>query len=203
MNRPSWLVRFMGSTQTLCLLGPVCLAVIAGWYWGGFSWWQALLALAFIRRMLVAGAQVSIYEEWVAAWVAMGAPPNAEAPPPVSDRRNLQDMLKALNAAFVLAWLSKAAAFIQLHQRTIVRPDIYLYWLHCLMVPVVAYLGWKAVRLVYEVSRFKKQRQAVQQQRKEEEEAVSWVLGPAAFSPSRREAQERLPAYCARLIQQD
>lgn len=90
MNPPTSMTRFIGTPRVATVLYGGCAAAILAWLGGELPWWLGLAALSFVGTVRKAVLGVRRYNQWSAAWAAMGNPPpiaRPAAPPKRTVRR--------------------------------------------------------------------------------------------------------------------
>jgi hypothetical protein len=184
MSRPSLLVRVAGSPLPALLLFLVYAAVIAGWYEGQVVWWLALGSLGAAIRTLSAVGRVRRYKAWQAGWNAMGA--REESAPRNKDKRGARRWVFV--AALLLLGIPASLPYLGGNEEW--RTALSLLWVvACLFV-----VGLALRSITRRISkRLKSRREVVNA-------PVKWMLGRPSSSPSRSEATQKLPEYCARLL---
>ena len=190
MNPPASNVRLLGSPGMAVLICLICAAIVLGWSEGRVPGLAALVAGLAAARTLAAVNEVRRYNAWRTEWEGMGA---INAPPPAKKSRVWSRIIAAALLLVVIpAYLRQ-------------EPDAERFAtpLEWIWVATGIFLLWNLFALVWRSVRRSAGRSTVAKQSKTKEvEAapVTWVGGPASFSPSRADAQRNLPEYSARLI---
>ena len=184
MTRPSLLVRVAGSPLGALLLLLGHAALIAGWYEGQVVWWLALGSVGAAIRTLSAVGRVRRYKAWMAEWNAMGA--REESAPQNNGKPRARRWV--FLAALLLLGIPMCLPYLGGNEEW--RTALSLLWVPaCLFV-----VGVALRRIIRRIARrFKSRREVVNA-------PVKWMLGRASSSPSRSEAAQKLPEYCARLL---
>jgi hypothetical protein len=169
------------------LLFLVYAAIGWGWYEGHVSWWIALGTFGAALRTLRAIREVRRFNAWLADWRSMGG---AEIRPQPKKRlgRGWALVIVAL-LLVILIPLSTAP------DGSGPTPQLTALWCAAILCLVCA-LVWGIAR---RIRRRRKSRTEVAEGRAQDA-FVAWLLGPASSSPSRAEAEQDLPEYCAGLI---
>jgi hypothetical protein len=186
MTRPPLLVRIAGSPLGAVLLFLLYAAIVAGWYEGQVVWWLALGSVGAFMRTLSAVGRVRRYKASMEEWNAMGA--REEPAPPRKERHGGRRRLFVTCA--VLLVLVIPACLPSLEGNDELGMTLTLLW-----VVAGIYLIGVVIRSI--IRRITKRRTA----KPEAATApVAWMLARASSSPSRSEAAQKLPEYCARLL---
>jgi hypothetical protein len=203
MNQPTLMTRFIGMPRVAAVVYiGACLAVM-GWMGGEVSWWLALIALGIAGKARVAVQDVRAYNQWWAAWQAMG-PPRRAAPEP-RPNSNVRKRKASSSRGIVIAAVSLLV--IPLLMASLKADDALYSGMGLLWLAVALYLLFKLIpklyRLVVRRSPSSSAR-AVSAGAKGDEtlDLVAWALPPASSSPSRADAMRMLPDYCARLLRE-
>jgi hypothetical protein len=185
MSRPPLLVRVAGSPLPAFLLFLGYAAVIAGWYEGQVVWWLALGSVGAAIRTLSAVGRVRRYKAWLTEWNAMGA---NEQPAPREKKRGGRRRLFVTTAALLLPAIPVCLPYLAGNEEW--RTALALLWVMACLYLVVLVLRSITRRMT-------KRRHA---QQEAANAPVKWMLGRASSSPSRSEAERKLPEYCTRLL---
>jgi len=191
MNRPSLSVRFAGSPRGALLLFLLYAVIGWGWYEGQVSWWIALGAVGAAMRTLRAVRELRRYKAWLADWRSMsgaGVEPQPQ-PQPKKRRGRVWALISVATVLVILIPLSTAP------DGSGAAPQLTALWCAAILCLVCA-LVWGIAR---RIRRRGKTRTEVAEDRAKDA-FVACLLGPASSSPSRAEAEQDLPEYCARLI---
>jgi hypothetical protein len=186
MNRPSLSVRFAGSPRGALLLFLLYAAIGWGWYEGQVSWWIALGAVGAAVRTLRAVPELRRYEAWQAEWQSMeggGARPQAKK------RRGRAWAL--IITAILLAILIPLSS----SEERSLSPELTALWCAAIFCLVCAFI-WGITRRI----RNRRSRRTDVPKGRGGDASVEWLLGRASSSPSRADAEQNLPEYCARLL---
>ena len=188
MNAPSPLTRLTGTPRVAALLIAVYALVIWGWSQGQVHGFLALIALAAIFQTLGAMREVRTYKNWKTNWDAMGQLHPTPPPKKTFWRDQRRQWKWLLNISTVAYFVLLPLSHQQTHQPT---PPIQSF----LWVVSGLYVAFLVLRAI--VRRFKKPRKA---KAAPLVPPVEWMLRSASSSPSRMEATQKLPDYCARLL---
>jgi hypothetical protein len=188
MNRPNVFVRVAGSPLPALALFVGYAAIVVGWYQNNVPWWLALGAVGAALRTLSALGQVRRYKAWAAEWNAMGAP--LRTPPP-SPKRASRGWVFITGAVLLLLTIPPFMLQIRSNNEQLATALLWLWGAVCL------YLVWKCFGQVLRAFMRSRTRSKVRRQAKEEASPVEWLVGQASSSPSREEAQRKLPEYAA------
>jgi hypothetical protein len=181
MTAPSPFARLAGMPIFAILLFIGYGAVITSWFEGHVPWWLALFAALAALRTLKAVGEVRRYKTWLANWNAMDA--QEQAPP----RRKILTLNRVLpviaGAAFLFLPLLRAPGTSD----SALQQGIW--------VVSGLYLVFALVRFI-----LRRVRKGSTAQPQSESKPVSWLIDRASSAPSREDATENLPDYCAGLL---
>ena len=181
MKAPSPFARLAGMPIFAVLLFICYGAVITGWSEGHLPWWLAVLAFLAALKTLKAVGEVRRYKIWLANWNAMDAQEQAPL------RRKILTLNRVLlviaGAAFLFLPLLRAPG----------TSDSALQ--QVMWVVSGLYLVFALVRFI--LRRIRKSSTAPAES---ESKPVSWLIDRASSAPSREDATEDLPDYCAGLL---
>lgn len=187
MNRPSALVRCVGSAPIAIMILLGCGAAVVGWTQDSVSWWMALAALWAAVKTAAAVRQMRSYKAWESAWRVMAG---ESEPPPQRPKRSIGEWLLIGTAGLLLVAIPHSPALPG-------HGELALLW--CV---AALYLVWKLLRLSRLFPARRSLRSAALRGRKAEAAPVAWLVPCASCSPSRVEAERELPDYVVRLIAQ-
>lgn len=185
MNRPSSLVSIAGKPRVSILLFILYAVTVWGWYEGAVSWWMALLAVGAAQRTLRSYREVKRYTAWRVQWEAMG--------PPLNDRPAPSPRAPAAAHKGFVAVAVLVAIGVPFYG-TGGSDSVLGMWLAACSILVVEF-----VRAVRRGRRSGAKPSGRGKAEAADDSPVAWMLGPAASSPTRAEAERNLPDYCARL----
>lgn len=180
MTAPSPYARLAGTPILAVLLFIGYGMVITGWFEGHVAWWWAALAFLAALKTLKALGEVRRYKAWLAQWNAMDGQEQAK---PARKRPSLGRVLVLIAAGMFLFPLFQASG----------TPDSGL--------KDVAWVA-SALYLVFALARFilRRVRKGRSAEGSGESKPVSWLIDRASSAPSREDATEQLPDYCAALL---
>lgn len=185
MNRPSSLACVAGKPRVCLLLLILFATTVWGWYNGAVPWWMALLAVGAAQRALRSYHELKRYTAWRVQWEAMGPPNDRPAPAlraPAAAHKGL--VAVAVLVAVGIPFYGTGGS-----------DSVLGMWLAACMILVVELV--RAVRRRSRNSGAKMSRPGKAEAA--DDSPVAWMLGRAASSPTRTDAEGNLPDYCARL----
>jgi hypothetical protein len=176
MRQPSTFVRNAGSPVAAMSLIVGGAWLIIMWTQGHAPGWSALLGLFVMGKAISAARQRKLYNAWLKEWNSVGAFGQQPAKPKKHASRALVLIAASLVIGLFTFWPVVAG-----------RPHlrIELIWIICGLCILA--------RLLVIIRRRSRGAQGVTT-------CVSWMLGGALDSPSRKEATRRLPEYAARVL---
>lgn len=196
MNRPSLSARLAGQPPVAIVLFIGYAAVVLGWYQGHVAWWLAVGAVAAAFRTLGALRSMRRYKAWLAEWQAMGG---VEEPTPPLTRPGRRWMLvtgAALLLLIIPMCMSQPGTAPGLWDGALLALWLVdCLWLVFMFARVVLRRRTGGGKARAEVAASKAEAAP-----RDEATPISWLVGRAASSPSRADAERELPEYCARLI---
>ena len=190
MKRPGLLVRLMGAPPVATVLLVVWVGVGVAWSRGNLPGWLAFVALLAALRTLSAVRKMRRYKTWAAEWQAMGEP---FSKPPQAQKKHGRGWVRVTGAALLVLTIPALAA--QIHYN-----DGLVTALAALWCAAGLYLVFALVRGIVRRGRSRRKDKAEVAKVAAEAAPVAWLVGRAAFSPSRADAVRQLPEYCSRLI---
>jgi hypothetical protein len=182
MTAPSPWARLAGAPLVAILLFVVYGTVITAWFQGSVPWWLAGIAAVMALKTLKAAGDVRRYKAWLLQWNAM----DPQAQPEAKPKRKLPSLQSVLvimaGAMFVFPLLQAQGT----HDSGLKQIAWIISGLYLLFV---------LVRFVV-----RRVRKGGYVQDEGESQPVSWLIGRASSSPSREDATDDLPDYCATLL---
>ena len=199
MNPPASMTRFLGTPRVSAALYVGCSVTVLGWFGGAVPWWLGLMALCFLGTVRKAVNDVRRYDQWSAAWQAMGAPGAPQRPAAKASFRMRQKDAPPWVGVTIAA---VSLVVIPLCMATPGADEPLLKALTLLWFGMAVYLVWKlAARMRRALVRPAGTMSAgASKTNATAADVVEWALPRASSSPSRADAIRRLPEYSARLI---
>lgn len=183
MTAPSPYARLAGTPILAVLLFIGYGTVITGWFEGRLAWWWAAVAFLAALKTLKALGEVRRYKAWLAQWNAIDGQAQEKA---ARKLPSVGRILVLVAAAMFLFPLFQAPG----------TPDSALT--QAAWVASALYLPFALVRFI-----FRRVRKGSRAQADGENKPVSWLIDRASSAPSREDATENLPDYCATLLKRD
>jgi len=189
MKRPSIFVHVAGLPFIGACLVMLSAIGVVGCVFGPLPWWIGLLSASLGMQAIAAMRERKAYKQWQAQWQAMGSQQNTGAAPSKDGAGRW--LLGIVAFGLVLAipnFVAGKSASPELLGVSVlwIISILYAMW-------ILPRFLWRSLRSRGKTSRGRKATQ-------NRSIAVSCLLPCAKSSPSRREAQEALPAYAARLL---
>jgi hypothetical protein len=180
MTAPSPFARLAGTPILAVLLFIGYGTVITGWLQGNLPWWLAAIACLAALKTLKALGDVRRYKAWLAQWNAMDG--QAEAKP----KRKLPSIGRVL-------FLMAAAMFL--------FPLLQAPGTHDSALKEAAWVT-SGLYLVFALVKFilRRVRRGRDRQGEGESKPVGWLIDRPSSAPSREDATQNLPDYCASLL---
>lgn len=220
MTQPTSMTRFLATPRVSAALYVGCAVAVLGWFEGAVPWWLGLIALCFVGTVRKAVNDVRRYNQWSAAWAAMGgiaaAPDGVTAKgrrlcncghPECTDavagaakargrkrKASSSRWTGVIAAALLLFPIIPSFAVSATNQA--MRNALTLLWLATAVYLVCKVIVNRRPRR----SSVKAAPASPAPAKANTADIVEWMLPPAASSPSRADATRQLPDYCARLL---